>query len=349
MTLVVDLRSDTVTRPTDSMREAMAKAEVGDDVFGEDPTVNELQEFAAQLFGRESSVFVPSGTMANTTSILALTGRGDEAICGSRCHVFRYEQASATVIAGVQLHTVAERPDGSMAIEEIEAAIRGDNDHFPTSRLVLLENTHNMMGGVPLPVDYVRDVATLAHSNGLLVHLDGARIFNAATAFGVDVAEFANDVDTISVCLSKALGAPAGSLVIGDEDVITRVRRARKMVGGGMRQSGILAAAGIVALRDMRARLADDHARADELARRLDSIAGIEVEPVPRRTNMVYFGVADHDDVSTPEQFIARLEELGVRVAPIAPGRFRAVLHHDVAEVDLEDVVQQVQTALVRG
>lgn len=331
---VIDLRSDTVTRPTPAMRKAMADAEVGDDVFGEDPTVNRLEEMAAQRLGKAAALLVPSGTMGNLVSQLAHCGRGDETILGDQSHAFFYEQGGASALGGIHPRTVVNEKDGTLALEAIEAAIRpADDIHFPRSRLILLENTHNRCNGRPLTPAYTAEVGRLARRHGLKLHLDGARIFNAAVALGVDVADLAAPADSVTFCLSKGLAAPMGSVVCGEQDFIDRARRARKAVGGGMRQAGILAAAGIVALNEMVDRLAEDHANARTFAAGLAELEGLRMDPDAVATNIVYFRVSKAGmDAPT---LVARLREDGVRVLQTAPDQLRAVLNYHVTAADI--------------
>ncbi len=269
---IVDLRSDTMTQPTDAMRRAMAEAEVGDDVFGEDPTINRLEEMAAERLGKEAGLFVASGTMANLVSLLAHCGRGDEIILGDYSHTFYSEQGGSSAIAGIHPRTIPNQLDGKLALKDIEAAIRPDDIHHPLSRLIVLENTHNRKNGSPLEAAYMRSVKDLADKYKLKIHVDGARLFNAAVALEVDARELVADADSVSFCLSKGLAAPVGSVICGTADFIVKARRARKVIGGGMRQAGVLAAAGIVALTEMINRLAEDHANAHKLAEGLAEI-----------------------------------------------------------------------------
>ncbi|OGO18940.1 MAG: threonine aldolase, partial [Chloroflexi bacterium RBG_16_48_8] len=261
MLLPIDLRSDTVTQPTPEMRQAMAEAEVGDDVYGEDPTVNQLEMMSAELLGKDSGVFVPSGTMGNLAAILAHCGRGDEVILGHLSHTFLYEAGGISALGGLHPRTIPNQEDGTLRLEDIEGAIRPDNPHYPISRLIVIENTHNRTGGSVLSVEYTRAVAEIARRNQLSLHIDGARIFNAAVAQGVAAKQLAEPAHSVTFCLSKALCAPVGSVLCGSEDFIKKVRRIRKQLGGGMRQAGILAAAGRVALQKMIHRLGEDHQR----------------------------------------------------------------------------------------
>jgi threonine aldolase len=339
----IDFRSDTITRPTPEMRQAMAAAEVGDDVYGEDPTVNRLEERAAELLGKEAGLFVASGTMGNLVSLLAHCGRGDEVICGDQAHTFIYEQGGMAALGGIQPRALRNAPDGTLDLNEVEAAIRDlGNVHFPISRLITVENTHNRCSGSPLPVSYMRDLGALARRRGLKVHVDGARIWNAAVALGADIKDLVDDADSVTFCLSKGLAAPVGSMVVGSKDFICQARRARKVVGGGMRQAGILAAGGLVALEGMVDRLADDHRHASELANGLRGIAGIEVEEVPLRTNILYFRVQRPD--MDAAALCKRLAEKGVRMMDLGPRRVRAVLNYHVSDEDVQAAIGAVRS-----
>ena len=332
---IVDLRSDTITKPTPAMRRAMAEAEVGDDVFGDDPTVKRLEEMAADRLGKEAALFVASGTMGNLVSLLAQCGRGDEVIVGDQAHTYVYEQGGMAALGGIHPRVLRNQPDGTLDPDEIVAAIRDpDNPHFPKSRLITVENTHNRCGGAPLGVEYMRSLGKLAREHGLLLHLDGARIFNAAIALGVDVKALVADADSLTFCLSKGLAAPVGSVVCGSKPFIAEARRARKVVGGAMRQVGVIAAAGIVALEQMVDRLAEDHANARALAAGLADLPGISVEDVPVRTNIVYFNVTRAD--MDAAQLTARLKEQGVWMLPLGPRRIRAVTNYHVTAADIE-------------
>ncbi len=341
---IIELRSDTFTKPTLAMRDAMATAEVGDDVWGEDPTVQCLEDMAAKRLGKEAGLFVASGTQGNLVSLLTHCGRGDEAIMGDQSHTFRYEQGGCAALGGIMPHLVRNRPDGTMDLGELKAAIRPDDIHAPFSRLICLENTHNRMGGVPLTVEYTRQVADLAHSHGMKLHIDGARLFNAAVALSVDAKDLVAEADSVTFCLSKALGAPVGSVICGTREFIDGARRNRKVLGGGMRQVGILAAAGIIALNEMVDRLAEDHANAAALAAGLAQFPGIEVEPLPIRTNMVFFKVVRPD--MDAASFAERLNEFGVRMADMDPRRVRAVLNYHVTREDTDFVLQAVGQVL---
>jgi len=327
------------------MREAMYRAEVGDDVYGEDPTVNRLEELAAEKMGKEAALFVASGTMGNLVSLLAHCGRGDEVILGNWSHTFLYEVGGMAALGGIHPHPIPNQPDGTLALADIEAAIRPENIHFPRTRLICLENTHNRCGGAVLTPEYTSQVADLAHRHKLKVHLDGARIFNAAIALGVDVKELVKDVDSVMFCLSKGLSAPVGSLVCGDADFIAEARRMRKMVGGGMRQAGVLAAAGIVALTKMVDRLAEDHVNARRLAEGLAELPGVSIDPERVKTNIVIFEF-DHPKM-TPREFCARLREEGVLMLPIEGKRIRAVTHYGITAEDINKALSIMRKVLM--
>jgi threonine aldolase len=337
---VIDLRSDTVTQPTPAMREAMYRAEVGDDVYGEDPTVNRLEAVAAERMGKEAALFVVSGTMGNLVALLTHCGRGDEVILGHQSHTYLFEQGGMAALGGITPWSVPNQPDGTLRLEDIEGAIRGDNVHLPRTRLVCLENTHNMCNGAPLTAAYTAQIARLAHDRGLRVHLDGARIFNAAAALGEDVRELVREVDSVMFCLSKGLCAPVGSLLCGSADFIAEARRARKVVGGGMRQAGVLAAAGLIALEQIADRMAEDHARAKRLAEGLAELPGVEVAPAT--TNILYFSLAE-EVTKTPEEVVSGLKERGVLLLGRLEGRFRAVTHYWISDEDVEKTIQAMR------
>ncbi len=334
----IDLRSDTVTQPTPEMRAAMAAAPVGDDVFGDDPTVNRLQEMAAEKVGKEAGLFVPSGTMGNLIALLVHCGRGDEAILGARAHTVLYEGGGISYLGGIHSRQVMEQPDGSLALEDIEALIRPDDVHQPPTRLISVENTHNRCGGTFQTPEYLRSLAEFAHARGLVVHMDGARLFNAAVAQGVDARELSGPVDSVTFCLSKGLCAPVGSVLCGSRAFIARARHIRKHLGGGMRQAGVLAAAGIVALERMVDRLADDHARALNLAEGLSKIPQIQLDGMPP-TNMVFFTLAD-SVAWTVEQIEARMQERGILVHATGMRRFRLVTHYWIDDAAVEQTVE---------
>jgi threonine aldolase len=343
----IDLRSDTVTQPTAAMREAMATADVGDDVYGEDPTVNRLEAIVANMLGKEAAVFVSSGTMGNLTSVLAHCGRGDEMILGDRSHIFRSEQGGAAALGGVHPMVIRNQADGTLDMEEIQANIRGDNEHYPVTKLICIENTHNFCGGRILPVAYMDELGDLAHEHGLKLHVDGARLWNAAVALGISPARLVQKADSVSVCLSKGLAAPVGSVVVGDQAFVQRARRMRKAVGGGLRQAGVLAAAGIVAVTEMVERLSDDHANARYMAEGLAQIEGISIDPAGVETNLVFFELTRPD--VTPAQLVNGLAEQGVKLSATGGRRLRAVLNYHVTAEDVDQVIAAVQTVLRQG
>lgn len=342
----IDLRSDTVTWPTPAMREAMANAAVGDDVLGEDPTVNRLEALSAERFGKEAGLFVPSGTMANLVAILAYCGRGDEVILGDKAHTFGYEVGSVAALGGVHPYTVPVQPDGTLRLEDIRGAIRDPhNVHFPPTRLIALENAQCGVGGMPLTPEYTAQVAALAAEHGLKVHIDGSRIFNAAAALGCDVRDLAAPADSVAFCLSKGLCAPVGSVVVGDAGFIHTARRMRKALGGGMRQAGVLAAAGLIALCEMAGRVHEDHATARQLAEGLATIPGIEIEPEKVRINIVFFRLADGVPLSAFE-VAERLKQRHVWVGARDARRFRAVTHYYITPEHIEQVIAAFREVL---
>ncbi|MBY0547528.1 MAG: low-specificity L-threonine aldolase [Candidatus Obscuribacterales bacterium] len=334
---IIDLRSDTVTKPTPAMREAMFKAEVGDDVYGDDPTVNKLEELAAKMLGKEAALFVCSGTMGNLLALLThCTARGDEAIVGSESHIVIHEQGGAAALAGVALRMVKTQHDGTMLLEDIEESINPDDIHFTRSKLLCLENTWH---GVPLSLEYMKDACALGRKHGLLLHLDGARIFNAATALGVTAKEVAAPFDTVQFCFSKGLSAPMGSALCGSRQFIERARRLRKMVGGGMRQVGIVAAAAIVGLEQMVERLAEDHANAKILCDELCKIDGLKVNKEGVRTNMVFFKISQQ---ISQEEFLNRLQDNGLLACDEGRGGIRFVTHYGIDADDVREAAKRV-------
>lgn len=342
---IVDLRSDTVTRPTPAMRKAMAEAEVGDDVYGEDSTVNHLQEKAAGLTGKEAGLFVASGTMGNLTAILSHCQRGDEVILGKKSHTFLFEAGGISVLGGVHSSQIPNQPDGSLLLEDVEASIRPDDPHDPVSKLVCLENTHNRCGGTYQTADYTRRISEFAHSRGLKVHLDGARIFNAAVAQKINPKKLTTPVDSVTFCLSKGLCAPVGSVLCGTKEFIQKATRIRKLLGGGMRQAGILAAAGIIALDTMVDRLEEDHARAKRLAEGLGKIPGIQLQKGSPATNMIFLSIEDSVPLSA-EEILERLNRLGILAGITGPREFRLVLHYWVDDAGVNQTLKAFQDAL---
>ncbi|MBN1430165.1 MAG: low-specificity L-threonine aldolase [Anaerolineae bacterium] len=325
----IDLRSDTVTWPTSEMRQVMHQAEVGDDVYGEDPTANRLEELAAKRLGKEAALFVSSGTQANLIAILAHCGRGDEMIVGHLAHTFINEAAGTSALGGVSSYVIPTQLDGTLLLDDIRVAIRDPRDiHYPTTRQICLENTNGAMGGLPLSVQYTRSVGELCSEYGLNLHIDGARIWNAATALGCNVQTLAAPADSISFCLSKGLCAPAGSILCGPHDFIERGRRLRKMLGGGMRQIGILAAAGIIAIEKMTTRLQEDHDNARRLAEGLSDIPGIHLNLKQVQTNMVFFRLADSTAIDATQMTAALAREHNIRLDVRGPRSFRAVTHY---------------------
>jgi threonine aldolase len=341
----IDLRSDTVTRPTDAMRAAMAKAEVGDDVFGEDPTVNRLQEVVAELLGKEAGLFVPSGTMANQVSLGALTRQGDEIICDAAAHCISFEGGALAALWGVQSRTIAA-PRGLLDAASVEAAIRPPADHYPRTRVVALENTHNRGGGSVYPLEQVRALAALARSKGLDLFMDGARLWNACAATGVAPHQYAEGATLITTCLSKGLGAPVGSVVCGSKALVAEARRLRKRLGGGMRQAGLLAAAGLHALEHHRSRLPEDHANAQALGAAAANLPGATLQH-PVDTNLVFVTFAGQSAVELARRFAAA----GVLCVPEGsrPDLIRFVTHLHISRADVDETVRRLARALAGG
>lgn len=342
---IIDLRSDTVTLPTAAMRQAMFEAALGDDVYGEDPTVNHLESLAAARLGKEDALFVPSGTMANLASLLAHCQRGDEAIMGHMAHTFLFEAGGSAAVGGIHPRTIPNQTDGTLHLADIEAAIRSPgNEHYPRTRLICLENTHNRCSGAVLTPDYMAQVRGLADSYGLAIHLDGARIFNAAVALRVSAAELARHADSVTFCLSKGLAAPVGSLICGSKEFVTQARRQRKMLGGGMRQAGVLAAAGILALEQMVDRLAEDHANARRLAEGLGHTHGIQLDVEKIQSNIVIFELGPQ--APTPADLVGQLAAQGVKIGAIGGRRLRAVTHHGIDAQDIDLALAAIRAVL---
>ena len=340
----IDLRSDTVTKPTDEMRKAMAQAEVGDDVYGEDPTVNRLQAMAAERFGKEAALFIPSGTMGNLAAILAHCARGDEVILGNRSHTYLYEAGGVSALGGVHTYIVPNQSDGTISLDELKAAIRPDDAHFPQTRLMCLENTHNRCGGSVLDQTYIDSVAELAHQRGLKLHMDGARIFNAAVALNTSVTNLVENVDSLTFCLSKGLCAPVGSILVGNKDFIAKAHRARKQLGGGMRQVGILAAAGIVAMEQMVDRLAEDHSRAQDLAQFIGLIPGVALDWETPDSNMIFFHLTDEATMTITE-LIPKFADHKIRISASAEARIRLVMHYWIDDSSILRIKSAFQEA----
>ena len=336
-TELLDFRSDTVTRPTPAMRAAMAAADVGDDVFGEDPTVNRLQERVADLLGKEAALFVPSGTMSNLIGVSLHCRPGDEVICEAGCHIVQYEQGGYARIAGAVVRAIEGR-HGVLQPEQLFDLIRPDNVHLPRTRLVTLENTHNRGGGTIQPYPVVEAICRWAHDHGLRTHLDGARLMNAVVATGIEATRWTAPFDTVGICFSKGLGAPVGSAIAGPRELVAEARRIRKLLGGGMRQAGILAAAALFALEHNVARLADDHANARRLAEGIRRIGKLRLEPEQVDTNIVFFHV--DPSLGSAADFSARLRDRGLLMNAMTPTKIRAVTHLDVSCADVVRAVE---------
>ncbi len=349
---MIDLRSDTVTLPTPAMREAMYRAEVGDDVYHEDPTINRLQEMAAERLEKEAALFVASGTMGNAAAVLSHAGRAEAVIVGNQSHIYHYEVGGASTLGGSPMVVVSTHPDGMLDLHEVEINISdGSDEHSAPTALLCIENTHNRCGGTVLSIEQVEQPTSLAHAHGLAVHMDGARIFNAATALGVPVSTLVRTVDSVMFCLSKGLSAPVGSILVGSKDFIHRAHRMRKLLGGGMRQAGILAAAGIVALEQMVNRLAEDHQTCKQLAHGLADYPQIDVNVDQVVTNMVMFSVRNSRQEPLTEaetmQFLAKTHEHGVLMGHIGQGKIRAVTHYGIDASDINIALAGIRRALM--
>lgn len=341
---MIDLRSDTVTKPSAAMRDAMARAEVGDDVFGDDPTINRLQQTAADVLGKEAALFVPSGTMGNLSALLAHCGRGYEALIGDESHIYHYEAGGASALGGIPYHPLPTNKHGEIPLDALKQALRPAYDaHAAMTGVICLENTHNRCGGVVVAPAYMAQVKAFADEHGIPVHLDGARVFNAATALGVDVREITQHVTSVQCCLSKGLGAPVGSLVAGSRQFISNVHRWRKMLGGGMRQAGVLAAAGLIALTEGSQRLHEDHANARLMAEQLATMPQIELDLASVQTNIIVFNLRDTS--FSAEDFITAAKEQGVLLVPFK-GKIRAVTHCDVSRDDCQTAVSIIHEVL---
>lgn len=338
----IDLRSDTVTQPTDAMRRAMAEAALGDDVFSEDPTVNELEALAADQLGKEAGLYVPSGTMANLVAVMTHAQKGDEVLLEAESHTFLNEAGGIAAVAGVFPRTITGKL-GYIAPEQLRATIRSPNVHYPPSRLLCLENTHNRAGGIPFGPEEMNPTCNAAHELGLVVHLDGARIFNAAVALGVPAKAIVRECDSVMFCVSKGLSAPVGSVLVGSQTFIDRARRFRKMVGGGMRQAGVIAAAGVVALKTMVNRLAEDHANARRLAEGLAAVPGLSVDLTRVRTNMVLLEVGD--PLGSAAEFAARMKREGVLAFDVGRQTIRLVTHRHITQDDISRALEAVRRA----
>jgi threonine aldolase len=345
---VIDLRSDTVTRPSPAMRRAIAEAEVGDDVFGDDPTVQRLEKKTAELLGHEAALYVASGTMANQVSLRMLTDPGDEVLCEAGSHVVNYEVAAASALSGIQLFPI-EAPGGILTPELLRPRIRPENIHHPNTAVIALENTHNRAGGRVYPMEIIPEIKALAHEHKLRFYLDGARIWNAAAYHGIEISTIASQFDAVSVCFSKGLGAPVGSAVVSSEEMIGKARRIRKMFGGGMRQVGIIAAGALYALQNNLDRVVEDHVRAKKLASNLHPSPHLEINPDDVQTNIVVIGLKpplSHDS------FCARLKSEGVLLVPFGPARVRAVAHLHIDDNDIErasEIIMQTAESISKS
>jgi len=335
---IIDLRSDTVTKPTEAMRDAMAQAEVGDDVYGEDPTVNRLEQLAAEMMGKEAGLFVPSGTMGNLIALITHCGRGQEVILGDNSHIFYYEVGGGAVVGGLPFHILPNDQFGGLDPVQVEHAIRGQDIHYPKTGLLCLENTHNRAGGTVLNQSQLKTLADIAHQHNVPVHLDGARIFNAAVYLECKVSELVAEMDSVQFCLSKGLCAPVGSLIVGRRDFIQRARVSRKMLGGGMRQAGVLAAAGLLALIEMSKRLATDHANARFFAENIARIPGFMVDMATVQTNIVCA-----DTQKEADWWLQSLAGAGVKLSAFGSHRLRFVTHKDVSRTELEEALDIIK------
>ena len=338
---MIDLRSDTVTLPTEEMRNAMATAVVGDDVMGEDPTVNQLEKMAADLAGMEASLFVASGTMGNLVSVLAHCDRGDEVVLGDKSHLYRGEAGGISVLGSVSFKPLHNQEDGTIDINQLFESISPDDFHFPKTKVIALENTHNHCGGAVLLPEYVEKVSNFTNKHGLLLHMDGARIFNAAVYLGLNLSTLLENVDSVSICLSKGLSAPVGSLVCGSDEFISKARRIRKMLGGGMRQAGIIAAAGIIALEKMVDRLSEDHINAKKLAVGLSKIPNIGIDIDQVQTNIIFFEIKEVSDL----KLASLLENKGVKIYPRKP-KWRIVTHSGITSTDVDIVLDAFKKSM---
>ena len=350
--MIIDLRSDTVTLPSPAMREAMYRAEVGDDVYGEDPTINRLQELAAERTGKEAALFVPTGTMGNAAAVLAHAGRGEAVMVGNQSHIYHYEVGGASTLGGSPMYIIPTDANGMLDLYKIETGISdGSDEHAAPTALLCIENTHNRCGGTVLNLEQLEALTSLAHTHGITVHMDGARIFNAATALGVPVSTLAQQVDSMMFCLSKGLSAPVGSIVVGSREFIHKAHRMRKLLGGGMRQAGIIAAAGIVALEQMVERLAEDHEHCKQLAYGLADYPQIEIDVDRVVTNIVNFAVLNtqqqrltHEETM---QFLAKAQEHGVLMGTMGEGTIRAVTHYGLDAQDIQTALTGIRRALI--
>ena len=339
MEKIIDLRSDTVTKPSQEMRKAMYEAEVGDDVYGEDPTVNELQEYVAELLGKEAALFVPSGVMGNQISLRVLTNPGDEVICDANAHIFHYESGSPAALSGIQLYPL-NGEKGIITAEQIEGAIRPKEAYYmPRTKVIEIENTHNRAGGVIYPIENIEEIRSLAKKHKLFMHLDGARLWNASVATGIPVRRYASYFDTVSVCLSKGLGAPVGSVIAGSKELIKEAFRIRKSWGGGMRQIGILAAAGLYALKNNIERLREDHEKARQFSRALNEMKNVSIDADNVQTNILIFKIKN----MTAQTFLGKLRKANILMGATGKYEVRAVTHMDVSFSDIYNAIEKIK------
>ena len=333
MTKIIDLRSDTVTQPSNQMRDAISNSLLGDDVFGEDPTVNEIEQKAAQIMGKESALLVPSGTMGNLVSILSHCERGTEIILGHKSHTFIYEGGGISSVGGIHSRQLLNDDFGIINLDDIKQAVRDDNVHYPKTSAISLENTHNMCFGSPIEPNYIKSVSVIAKENNLKLHVDGARIFNAAVSLNIDVKDFVKNVDSVTFCLSKGLAAPIGSVVCGSKKFIDKARRHRKVLGGGMRQAGIIAAAGLISLDDCIVQIKKDHNNAKVLAEGLNKIKGLSVQLNLVQTNIIFFKL--ESDEITAQTLVESMNSKGIKFFETSPNRFRLVTHYGITKKDI--------------
>ncbi|MAP67759.1 MAG: low-specificity L-threonine aldolase [Candidatus Marinimicrobia bacterium] len=333
MTKIIDLRSDTVTQPSNKMRDAISNSLLGDDVFGEDPTVNEIEQKAAQIMGKESALLVPSGTMGNLVSILSHCERGTEIILGHKSHTFIYEGGGISSVGGIHSRQLLNDDFGIINLDDIKQAVRDDNVHYPKTSAISLENTHNMCFGSPIEPNYIKSVSVIAKENNLKLHIDGARIFNAAVSLNIDVKDFVKNVDSVTFCLSKGLAAPIGSVVCGSKKFIDKARRHRKGLGGGMRQAGIIAAAGLISLDDCIMQIKKDHNNAKVLAEGLNKIKGLSVQLNLVQTNIIFFKL--ESDEITAQALVESMNSKGIKFFETSPNRFRLVTHYGITKKDI--------------
>tara|TARA_B100000212_G_scaffold301566_1_gene247415 strand:- start:397 stop:1434 length:1038 start_codon:yes stop_codon:yes gene_type:complete len=333
MTKIIDLRSDTVTQPSNQMRDAISNSLLGDDVFGEDPTVNEIEQKAAQIMGKESALLVPSGTMGNLVSILSHCERGTEIILGHKSHTFIYEGGGISSVGGIHSRQLLNDDFGIINLDDIKQAVRDDNVHYPKTSAISLENTHNMCFGSPIEPNYIKSVSVIAKENNLKLHIDGARIFNAAVSLNIDVKDFVKNVDSVTFCLSKGLAAPIGSVVCGSKKFIDKARRHRKVLGGGMRQAGIIAAAGLISLDDCIMQIKKDHNNAKVLAEGLNKIKGLSVQLNLVQTNIIFFKL--ESDEITAQALVESMNSKGIKFFETSPNRFRLVTHYGITKKDI--------------